>query len=217
MRVLLWTILLSVALGTACTTEVYDDSSEFEFEAGDKDSNRLSFHVRIDYRISNRLEDKLMREYGDQYKEILFLPLITSVSIELLKNYSAIEIYNIRRVEIEEKIMSHMAEKFKKAGLELKRVFITSVQLPEALRIKIQKEFTQRFNNAMDSCRKEIGGVITMRKAGEPVAFYKFNVDDKDYSGIINTTEVKVEINPGDSILLEYACEEPAFNRLKKI
>src|SRR5258708_26265663 len=100
----LFLILVVSFFGTACDNETVDNAADFKFETVDNEKNTINLIGTIRYRLKNKLEKKLTRKYGRQYKDSLFIPAISSISSKILKDYSAGEIYNYKRDEIVQKL-----------------------------------------------------------------------------------------------------------------
>jgi len=215
MRTLFLILIVSV-LWTACDNEIIERAADFEFETIDKESNKINLRVITRYKIKSRLEKKTLRKYGRHYNDSLLLPVISSISKEILKDYSAGEIYNYKRKEIEQKLSGQIKTTFAKADLELTYFLIGEVGLSDTLMHRLEKEYVTRFQNAMNGCIKGIKGVVTDMRPGDPIVFYEFIIENKSYEGILNREEIGKKLNIGDSVSFEYACDEPIFHRLKK-
>lgn len=207
-------ILIISFFGTACDNETIDNAADFKFETVDNEKNTINLIGTIRYRLKNRLEKKLTRKYGRQYKDSLFIPAISSISSKVLKNYSAGEIYNYKRDEIVQKLDEQTKTTFAEYDIEVTNFSIWSVELPDTLRHRLEKEHVTRFQNAINNCSKEIKGVIT--KIRDSIVFYEFIIENKNYDGILSPEEIGDKVNLGDSLVIEYACEDPIFHRIKK-
>lgn len=199
---------------TACDNEMLDNAADFEFETTDKEANKINLSVTARYRVKSRLENKLLRKYDGRYKDSLLLPTISSISKKVLADYSAGEIYNYKRYEIEQKLDGETKNKFEEYDLELTAFFIRSVGLSDTLMNRLQKEHVIRFENAMNNCSKEAKGVIT--KIHDTVVYYEFIVENKNFESILSPEETWDNVSLGDSLVVQYACEDPIFHRIKK-
>lgn len=216
----LFFILIISTLGTACDNEIIDNVADFKFETIDKESNKINLEVTIRYRLKGRLEKQASRKYGRYYKDSLFLPVISSISESILKDYSAGEIYNYKREEIEQKLNVQTKIKFAESDLELTNFFINSVSLSDKLMQRLQKEHIARFQEAMNNCKREIKGAIsqiTDMGSYDDLVMYEFFIEKKRYFGYLNMDEVKSrdKVTLGDSLVIEYACEDPIFHKVK--
>ena len=206
-------ILIVSVLGTACDNEIVDNAADFEFEAMDKETNKIDLRVTIRYRLKSRMEQKLSRKYGRHYKDRLLLPAISSISIKILKDYSVGEIYNYKRDEIEQRLGEQTKTTFGDYDLELTAFLIRSVGLSDTLMRRFETEHITRFQNAFNNCSKEIEAVITIHR--DNIVFYEFMIENKSYKGMVIPEDAD-KVNLGDSLTIEYACEDPVFNRAKK-
>ena len=206
-------ILIVSVLGTACDNEIIERSADFEFETIDKESNTVNLQVTIRYRLKSSLEKKASRKYGRHYGDSLLLPTVSSVSKEVLKDYSAGEIYNYKRDDIEQRLGGQSKTVFSQADIELTAFLIRSVGLSDIVMQRFQKEYLERFESSMKNCIKEVKGVITIHR--DNIGFYEFLVENKNYKGMLTQEEFD-KVSLGDSLTIEYACEDPAFNRTKK-
>jgi SPFH domain / Band 7 family len=212
----LFLIFIVSVFGTACDNEIIDNAADFEFETIDKETNKINLTVTIRYRLKSRLEKKLSGKYGRHYKDSLLLPAISSISEKILKDYSAGEIYNYKRDEIEQKLGGQTKTTFAEDDIELTDFLIRSVKLSDTVMHRFEKEQVTRFQNAMSNCSKEIKGLVTDTRSGDPIVFYEFIIENKTYKGVLNMEEVGNKVNLGDSVAIEYACDDPIFHRVKK-
>jgi hypothetical protein len=206
-------ILIISVLGIACDNETVDNAANFKFETVDKEKNTINLVGTIRYRLKNRFEKSLIRKYG-QYKDSLLVPTISTISSKILKEYSAGEIYNYKRSEIAQKLDEQAKVTFAEYEIEVTNFSIWSVELPDTLRHRLEKEYVTRFQNVMNNCSKETNGIITKNR--DSAIFYEFVVENKNFEGILNPEEVGDKVSIGDSLVIEYACEDPVFHRVKK-
>ena len=213
-------VILTVSfICTSCNSQVTTRSAELELETIDSERNKIDLTLTIRYQLNSRQENKLVEEYGRQYGNSLFQPIISSISNDLLTEYSAIEIYNYKREEIELKLGERTKLKLKEYDLEVSEFLIRSVGMSDTLMQQLEKEHNKRYQDAMNNCTKEVTGVISaIQDLGNsnPLIFYEFIVDDKNYKGIPSPGDVELEAAVGDSLIIEFACENPIFNRVKK-
>lgn len=217
----LFLILIVSALGTTCNNEIIDNATDFKFETIDKELNKINLEVTIRYRLKSRLEKQASRKYGRHYKDSLLLPVIASISERILKDYSAGEIYNYKREEIEQKLNVQTKITFAESELELTSIFINSVNLADTLMLRLEKEHITRFQEAMNNCKREIKGAIsqiTDMGSYDDLILYEFFIEKKRYFGYLNKEEVKrrEKVTLGDSLVIEYACEDPIFHKVKR-
>lgn len=125
-------LILSVSfLWTACNNEILDNGADFKFATTDREANKINLNVTIRYRLKSRLENKLIRKYGRHYKDSLMLPAISSISRKVLEPYSAGEIYNYKRDEIEQKLGEKTKTAFVEYDIELTDFFLNTVEFPD--------------------------------------------------------------------------------------
>jgi regulator of protease activity HflC (stomatin/prohibitin superfamily) len=142
----LFLILIVSVFGTACQNETIDNAADFKFETIDKETHRINLIVTIRYRLKSRLEKKLSNKYGRHYKDSLLLPVISSISKTVLKDYSAGEIYNYKRDEIEQKLGGQTKTTFAEYNIELTDFLVRSVQLSDSLMQRLEKEHLERLS-----------------------------------------------------------------------
>jgi hypothetical protein len=211
--------LILIASVFACDNEIINNAADFEFETIDKDANKIELIVTIRYRIKSRFENKLSRKYGRYYKDSLFLPAISAISKKVLQEYSAGEIYNYKRDEIEQRLGGQTKTTFAEYDLELTAFLIRSVGLSDTLLSRFEKEHVVRFQNAMIKCSREIKGVvieIDSLRNGDRIVLYEFTIENKKYKGVLASDEDSYKMSFGDTLAVEYACEDAIFHRLKK-
>lgn len=212
-------ILIVFVFGTACDNEIIDREANFEFETIDNEANKIDLIVTIRYRLISRLDKTLSRKYGRHYRDSIFLPAVKSVSKKVLKDYSAGEIYNYKRDEIKQKLEEQTKTTFAKANIELTTFLIRSVKLSDTVMRRLEREYVTKFENAIKKCSREVKGVVTKidsLKKDARFVFYEFIVERKNYESILSRDEDSAKVGLGDTLLIEYACEEPSFHRLKK-
>jgi hypothetical protein len=211
----LFVIVITLTLWTACDNTTVDNAANFEFETIDKEKNTFGLTGTIHYRLKNRLEKKLSRKYGrQQYKDSLLVPVIASVSKEIVSAYSAGEVYSYKRDEVVQKIDEQTKVKFAEYDIEVQSVSVWSVRLPDTLLRRFETEYVTQFESAMNNCSKETKGVIT--KIYDNVAYYEFIAENKKFERILSPENIRNKVNPGDSLVIVYACEEPRFHKVKE-
>lgn len=207
-------ILLIISfLGTACDNETIDNAADFQFETVDREKNTINLIGTIRYRLKNRLENKLTSKYAGQYKDSLLIPTISLFSSKIIKDYSAGEIYNYKRDEIVQKLNEQAKTTFAEYEIEVTNFSIWSVELSDTLRSRLEKEHIARFQNAMNNCSKETKGVIT--KIHDTIVYYEFVIENRNYESILSTEETWDKVSLGDSLVIQYACEDPIFHKVK--
>lgn len=209
-------LLLVFLLVSACNYEIVDNTADFELETIDQESNTVGLNVTINYRLTSRMEDKLLRKYGVEYKEILLLPVVSTVTKKVIKDYSAGEVYSYKRDEIEQKLDQEVKRALAESNIKLTGLFMRSVQLSDTLMEKLKKEFPVRYQKAMNDCTRETKAVITELRPGDPIFLYEYTIENKKHNGIANQADLGSNVHRGDSITIEYACKDPFFHRLKK-
>lgn len=140
--------LLFAFLLTSCEDEKVTDGFDFDyFSAYDKDSNKIGISVRSFFQIESELRDELKEKYGRFYKDSFLLPITSGVIRSLLSNYSAVEIYNYKRGEIEQTLKDLIKVEFKSNDIYLETFFISSVKLSDELRTKLENEHINKMNS----------------------------------------------------------------------
>lgn len=134
-------------LATACDNEVIDNAADFKFETVNNERHTISLIGTVRYRLKNKLEKKLTRKYGRQYKDSLFIPAISSIARKICKNYSTGEIYNYKRDEIVQKLDEQTKTALADYDIEVTNVSIWSVELPDTLMNKLVRDHLERFDN----------------------------------------------------------------------
>jgi hypothetical protein len=87
--------------------------------------------------------------------------------------------------------------------------------------LKFQKEHITRFEQAMNNCKREAKGAIaeiTDMGSYDDLIMYEFFIENKRYFGYLNREEAKRrdKVILGDSLVIEYACEDPIFHKVKR-
>jgi hypothetical protein len=142
-------ILLFVILLASCKEEIIKDGFDFDyFSVQDKDSNEIGVSIRSSFKIKSGYRADLIEKYGRFYKDSFLLPVASKVSKSLLGNYTAGDIYNYKRSEIELELKDLMTIEFKNKDIDLETFFLSSVKLPEDLRAKLVNEHIDKINSA---------------------------------------------------------------------
>ena len=142
--ILAFLILFCSCFWTACSNEKVRSGFSYTFVAADKDYNEINLSVRSHYRLAERYLDKLQEKYGSHYNDSLLLPVVISTSQRILKEYSAGEIYNYKRPEIERKVADQIRIALDSYKIEMDDFFISSVQLPDEVMVRFEKEHAER-------------------------------------------------------------------------
>jgi hypothetical protein len=85
--------------------------------------------------------------------------------------------------------------------------------------IGIGKILSDKEKNALNNCHKEINGLITEidhRKSRGDYFHYEFQIKDKKYNGTQSTTGFSDKISVGDTVAIEYSCDNPEYSRIKE-
>ncbi len=204
----------------ACDNSTINNGADFEFEATDKENNYMNIVGKIRYQLSGRLQERLSKKYGrQQYKDSILVPVISSISRKILSEFDVIEIYSYRREEIDQKLHQHVRSAFAEYEIEVTNFSIWSVELSDSLKQTIGPEYIVRFETSIGKCSKQTKGVITRidsLKSDDRLVFYEFMVEDNSHESILTREEDSRELSPGDTLVIEYACEYPGFHRLRK-
>ena len=213
-------ILIVSVLWTSCDNSIAENATDFKFETLDKEMNSINLIGSVRYRLKNRLEQKLISKYGrQQYKDSLLIPVIASISRKVLLGYSVGEIYNSKRREIERKLSEQIEAAFTESDIEITSFDINSVALTDSQLNRLRKEYEIGYNS-IDECSKEIKGVVTEIVSGmnpnDYFVNYEFIVDNEYYEGVLFPQDIKDKVGIGDSLIIDYACEDAIFHRVKK-
>lgn len=157
----------------SCKEEKVKDGFDFDyFTVFDKDSNKIEIKVRSTFQIASDYRDQLREEYGRLYKDSFLLPLTSDVTKNILSKYSAGEIYNYKRAEIEQELKDIIAIEFKDEQIELESFFISSVNLPNDLRDRLVNQRIDRINTvkieSIELDTFKLGDVAVMTKQEFP-------------------------------------------------
>jgi len=144
MKSVLTLMALLTFLGSSCSNEKIGNGFDANFDIVDNESTKLSLIVVSHFSLYTNTELKLEREYGKHYKDSLLIPLVESISRNIVKEYSAGEIYNYKRSEIEQKIIEQTRNAFASHDITLEKLFIGSVELSDELRERLVKEHVER-------------------------------------------------------------------------
>ncbi len=148
-KIMVLLFVFCLLLGSSCKNTADPKNSngfEIEFDVLDKKSNSLDVRIMLSYRLSSGQLEKILKQYGQDYKDKLLIPNLKSICRDLLIEYPAGDIYNYKRQVIEEDIVNQTRLAFQKYDIELTKLLLTSVKLPEALKKRLKKEHVKRMN-----------------------------------------------------------------------
>ncbi|OEK01188.1 hypothetical protein BFP97_06540 [Roseivirga sp. 4D4] len=114
------------------------------FNALDKKANSFNIGIRSDLVYTESTEANFEKEYGSEYKDAFLIPIFKRIARTNLKNYSAGEIYNYQRPEIERKILDQTKLAFDSIDIEVTRFFITTIEIPDDLMKRLEQEHLER-------------------------------------------------------------------------
>jgi len=141
-------IFLLVILFVSCKEEIVTDGFDFDyFSVQDKNANEIEVSLRSTFQIESGFRDDLIEKYGRFYKDSFLLPVASKVSKSLLGNYTAGDIYNYKRREIELELKDLMTIEFKDKDIDLETFFLSSVKLPDNLRAKLVNDHIDKINS----------------------------------------------------------------------
>lgn len=116
------------------------------FTSSDNESNELNIGIRSNISLTNRTESNFEQAHGLNYKDSLLIPIVQRIVRTNLEQYSPGEIYNYKRPEIEQKIIEQTKLAFDSVDVELTKLFITTVKLPDELMRRLEKEHVESNN-----------------------------------------------------------------------
>ena len=125
------------------TNEQTSNGFDILFNAIDNESNELNIGIKSYYSLTNRSLSKLERDYSKNYKDSLLIPIVHRITRANLKQYSPGEIYNYKRPEIEQNIIDKTKIAFDSVDVELTKLFITTVKIPDDLMKRLEKEHVE--------------------------------------------------------------------------
>lgn len=111
--------------------EVMPDRLEQNLQVTDKQSKPFNITVIIYFSPKREQIDKLHGSYGKDYK----LTILDSLSVlairEITKNFTGLEVYSLKRAEVEISLAEKLRELFEDNYINLKSSLISSVELTE--------------------------------------------------------------------------------------
>ena len=140
-------IALCIVLGSSCNStpeQKENNGFDIQFDILDNEAHKLDVSIRLYYSLSASQLEKILKQHGKYYKDKLLIPTLKSVSRNVLMEYSAGEIYNYKRQVIENEIVNKVRTAFANYDVELTKLFMSSVKLPDELRKRMEKEHVKR-------------------------------------------------------------------------
>lgn len=123
---------------------VMEDRTEEELNVLDKHGNSLNVKINVRYSLMPDKIGFLHEEFGKHYEDIMIVPELRSVTRQVMGRYSAEEIYNSKRKEVELNIKNEVKRTLSTNYVQLKGLPIISVELPPKLRKALEEEDRQK-------------------------------------------------------------------------
>lgn len=125
-------------------------------------SNGLSIQVEVSVRYRPQISQVqiLHDQIGKDYADVIVKPEIRAATREVIGKYTPEELYSTQRDKIQQEIIDRTGKALAKNYLELNKVLIRSIQLPEkiqqAIERKLQEEQeSQRYTFRLEKEKKE--------------------------------------------------------------
>lgn len=81
------------------------------------------------------------------------------------------------------------------------------------------KILADKKTKSLDNCNKEVKGLITEKdhriNRGD-YFHYEFKIGNKKYKGTQDTIGLWEKMDVGDSVVIEYSCDNPDYHRIKE-
>jgi regulator of protease activity HflC (stomatin/prohibitin superfamily) len=104
------------------------------------DGLTLKLDLTVWYRLNDALAPQVYRTIGEDYVEKIVRPAIRTSIRDVSVNYSATDIYSIKREDFVRDITKNLENAFNGRGVVLERVLLRNVELPEKVRSAIDEK-----------------------------------------------------------------------------
>lgn len=98
-----------------------------------KEGLSVDLDITVLYSLNPELAPTVYREIGTDYVNVVVRPMIRSIIREVIAKYEAKNIYSESRQEISLEIQNKLQDELKPTGIQIERVLLRNVQLPEKL------------------------------------------------------------------------------------
>lgn len=104
------------------------------------DGLSLKLDLTVWYRLNDPDAPQVYRTIGDDYVEKIVRPAIRTSIRDVSVNYSATDIYSIKREDFVHDVTKNLENAFNGRGVVLERVLLRNVELPEKVRAAIDEK-----------------------------------------------------------------------------
>jgi len=105
-----------------------------------KEGLSVDLDITVLYSLNPKLAPTVYREIGMDYINVVVRPMIRSVISEIIAKYEAKNIYSESRQEISIEIQNKLQDELKPVGIQIERVLLRNVQLPDKLQEAISEK-----------------------------------------------------------------------------
>lgn len=109
-------------------------------ETMSSDGLTLKLDLTVWYRLSESDAPQVYRTIGEDYSEKIVRPAIRTSIRDVSVNYSATDIYSIKREDFVRDVTKNLENAFNGRGIVLERVLLRNVELPEKVRSAIDEK-----------------------------------------------------------------------------
>ncbi len=104
------------------------------------DGLTIKLDVTVWYRLSDADAPQVYRSIGTDYVEKIVRPAIRTAIRDISVDYSATDIYSVKREDFVKNITKNLEDAFNGRGVVLERVLLRNVELPEKVRTAIDEK-----------------------------------------------------------------------------
>jgi prohibitin 1 len=98
-----------------------------------KEGLNIEAEVSILYRITPEMAARILETSGQQYEEVVILPVFRSAAADVTARFLAKDMYSGERTQIERSIQQQMTSVLGERGFVIERVLLKSIRLPAGL------------------------------------------------------------------------------------
>jgi regulator of protease activity HflC (stomatin/prohibitin superfamily) len=107
-----------------------------------KDGLEVVIDLTILYRVIDNMAPNIYRELGLDYQDKIIRPITRTGIREAASNYDAISLFSEKREEFESKVMVKIEKNLKDRGVELEKLLVRNIQLPNSVKQSIERKIT---------------------------------------------------------------------------
>lgn len=104
------------------------------------DGLEVTIDLSVLYKVSPDRAPYIMQNIGETYLDKIVRPVSRTVIRDNAVNYTAVDLYSVKRQEFQDRINRTISTNFSKRGLELQQILVRNITLPASVRASIESK-----------------------------------------------------------------------------